>query len=105
MFVATLDERAHFLGRLNWYSKAPAMLGVHLRMTQILHDHPEILEEKIEKPIIIAAYVRSGSTWLQHILADTYGKSLRPVAFWESLGGGIDHDPQKPGSAKWTAWQ
>jgi len=50
--------------------------------------------------------VRSGSTWLQHIVVQTYGQSLRYVPFWESLGGGIELDPKRPGSLKklatWT---
>jgi len=69
---------------------APQRLGVHLRITQMLREHPEILEQKITKPIIIAGYVRS------------YGKSLRHVPFWESLSGGIEVDPERPHMMRWA---
>merc|ERR1712216_354768 len=65
----------------------------------ILKDHPEVLNQTIEKPIIITGYMRSGTTWLQHILTQAYGKAVRHIPFWESLGGGIEVDPQRPGSA------
>merc|ERR1712196_254421 len=76
MSMANIDERAHFVGRIQWSMLATQRLGVHLRITQMLREHPEILEQKIMKPIVIAGYVRSGSTWLQHLLVKVYGKSL-----------------------------
>jgi len=90
MAVADVDNRGHFWGRMNYWTRAPMVLAIHLRLTQILRDHPEIHQQKIDRPIIIAGYVRSGTTWLQHLLAETYGDSLRYTPFWESLGGGID---------------
>lgn len=94
--MANIDERAHLIGRIQWSQLATQRLGIHLRITQMLRDHPEILEQKITKPIIIAGYVRSGSTWLQHLLVKTYGEALRYVPFWESLSGGIEVDPTRP---------
>jgi hypothetical protein len=99
-FLAIIDERAHFVGRAQWWWKAPSMLASNLRITQIIRDHPEVLNQTIKQPIIIAGYVRSGSTWLQHIVAKTYGQSVRYVRFWESLSGGIELDPKQPGTMR-----
>jgi hypothetical protein len=100
MILSNVDERVNFVGRMTWYQKAPAVLAVHLRITQILRDHPEVRKEHIEQPIIIAGYVRSGSTWLQHTMAQTFGDSLRFVTFWESLGAGIDVNPLGPSTTR-----
>jgi hypothetical protein len=98
--LGNTDVRSSFIGRLFLWMKAPTVLGFHLRVAQILRDHPEVLNQTIVQPIFIAGYVRSGSTWLQHIMVETYGASLRYVPFRESLGGGIELDPQRPGSLK-----
>jgi len=90
MAVADVDNRGHLWGRMNYWTRAPMVLAIHLRLTQTLREHPEIRQQKIDRPIIVAGYVRSGTTWLQHLLAETYGDKLRYTPFWESLGGGID---------------
>jgi hypothetical protein len=40
-----------------------------LEVTQLIKGHPEILEEKIEQPVIIVGLPRSGTTLLQTLLA------------------------------------
>ena len=40
-----------------------------LRVTEDLKRYPEILEEKIEKPIIVASLPRTGSTIMHFLLA------------------------------------
>jgi hypothetical protein len=103
--LTNIDQKAGLIGRIQWWMRMPQMLAAHLRITQILKDHPEVLNQTIEKPIFITGYARSGSTWLQHILTQTYGNAVRYVPFWESLSGGIEPNPQQPGMMMKTAKQ
>jgi hypothetical protein len=54
-----------------------------LRFEDLIAQHPEILDEEIERPIIIAGLPRSGTTHLLNLIAaDTRLRSLR---YWESV--------------------
>lgn len=92
------EKECHMIGRIASRDWATNLLAVRARMTQILKEHPEVQDEVISQPIVIAGYARSSSTFLLHVLATTYGDSLRYPTFWESIGG-LEADPNRPGSA------
>jgi hypothetical protein len=52
-----------------------------LRVTEDLKRHPEILDEKIEKPLIVASLPRTGSTIMHFLLAQD--PDTRYLATWE----------------------
>ena len=77
------DTDLNALGRLGVWSNVLRYLCNRLRLEDLLRRHPEILEVKIERPIIVAGMPRSGTTHLLNLLAaDTRQRSL---AYWESL--------------------
>lgn len=54
-----------------------------LRFEELLKRHPEILEQRIERPLIVAGLARSGTTHLQNLLScDTRWRSL---PYWEAV--------------------
>jgi Sulfotransferase family len=53
--------------------------------------HPEVLDESIERPIFIVGLPRSGTTFLQQLLAQN--PAMRVTPFWEELNPLPDHDP------------
>lgn len=91
------NKACHVIGRIGMREWVTNILVVHLRVSQILRDHPEVHGEVIDQPIVIAGYARSSSTFLLHILAQTYGDSVRYPHFWESIGG-LEADASRPGS-------
>ena len=59
------------------------LLGSRLRMEELYRLHPEIENEKIERPIIIAGLPRTGTTHLFNLMSQD--ESLRWMPYWESL--------------------
>lgn len=56
-------------------------LSNRLEIEETLKQHPEILEVKIERPLFIVAFPRSGSTYLQNLISSNSG--VRSPLFWE----------------------
>ena len=54
-----------------------------LRVEDIVKRHPEILDIKIDRPIIVAGLPRSGTTYLQNFLSAD--DRLRSLPYWEAL--------------------
>jgi hypothetical protein len=59
------------------------LLSTRLLIQDLVHHHPEILEERIEKPIIIAGLPRTGTTHLHNLMSQD--PDLRFIPYWESL--------------------
>ncbi len=59
------------------------LLSTRLILQDMLTRHPEILEERIEKPIVIAGLPRTGTTHLHNLMAQDPG--LRHLPYWQSL--------------------
>jgi len=70
------------------------LLVSRLRMEELYRLHPEIDDEKIERPIIVAGLPRTGTTHLFNLLAQD--ASLRWIPYWESLEPFADPN-EKPG--------
>ncbi|MDF8334932.1 sulfotransferase family protein [Novosphingobium cyanobacteriorum] len=99
-FYEALDRLCHSaeqdlelspVGRRNLYGQILDHLVQRLRFQDLWKRHPEILDEPIEAPIVIVGLPRSGTTFLQQLLAQHPG--LRAVPFWENLAPLPQHDP------------
>lgn len=85
IWLRALDEDAGLnpLGRMLVHQHATRVLSNRLRLEALLKQHPEILDEPIREPIIVAGLPRSGTTHLLNLMsADT---RLRSLPYWESL--------------------
>ena len=79
------------VGRRNLHGQILDYLVQRLRFQDLWTRHPEILDEPVEAPVIIVGLPRSGTTFLQQLLASD--SRFRPVPFWENLSPLPRHDP------------
>lgn len=70
------------------------LLESRLRMEELYRLHPEIEDEKIDHPIIVAGLPRTGTTHLFNLMSQD--ASLRWIPYWESIEPFPDPS-QKPG--------
>lgn len=71
------------LGRAGMFADAVRYASNRLRLEDLLQRHPEIHQQAIDRPIIIAGLPRSGTTHLVNILASD--PRLRSMPLWESM--------------------
>ena len=64
-----------------------AMLVYKLRLVELLKHHPEIVNERILRPVMVLGLPRSGTTLLFNLLAED--PSHRFLANWESFIGQV----------------
>jgi hypothetical protein len=77
------DPNATALVRATFFNRLVGSATNRLLALDLLRRHPEIHEQRIERPILIAGLPRSGTTHLLNLVAaDT---RLRALAYWESL--------------------
>ena len=69
-------------GRLTLLQSAIRVMANRLKIEDLVKKHPEILEIRIDRPIIIAGLPRSGTTHLVNWLARD--ERLRSLTLWES---------------------
>jgi hypothetical protein len=83
--LQSLDSEAHLhaLGRFSVRRLILQLLVTRLRMVDLLRRHPEIEDQSIEAPIIVAGLPRTGTTLLHNLLAQH--PDLRTLPYWESL--------------------
>ena len=89
-FVEVADKRAHLLGRLGMKDMISRTLMMYLTLSKMVHEHPEILDEKIDSPIFLSTCARAGSTFLYQVLADTFDQELTANYFYETVGGPVE---------------
>jgi len=70
-------------GVFNCYSMMRQLLQNRLQLQDLLNRHPEIHEERIERPIFIVGLPRTGTTHLHNLMSADPG--LRSLPYWESL--------------------
>jgi hypothetical protein len=75
------DERTG-LGRLGFFGDCVRYAKNRLRIQDLLKQHPEIHDVKIEKPVIVIGLPRSGTTHLVNLLAAD--ERFRSMPLWES---------------------
>lgn len=85
VLLAALEREAGLsaLGRIGTREHLTQLLVQRLRLEDLIRRHPEILGERIERPIIIAGLPRTGTTHLFNLLA--CDERLRWLPYWESL--------------------
>lgn len=70
-------------GRLATRRLLVQLLANRLRIEDAIARHPEILAERIERPIVIAGLPRTGTTHLHNLISQA--PELRSLSYWESL--------------------
>ncbi|MEO3809303.1 sulfotransferase [Sphaerisporangium sp. B11E5] len=73
----------HPFGRLAMHRMLLSALVNRLRLEDLAKRRPEAFEKPVEAPIIIAGLVRSGTSFLQRLMARDPG--LRSIPFWEMV--------------------
>jgi len=100
------DSGLNALGRLGVFANLLRYTENRLRFEDLLRRHPEILETRIERPIIVAGMPRTGTTHLLNLIAAD--SRLRSLPYWESMepvpapGEGPGRDGRDP---RWTRCQ
>ncbi|HKA16104.1 MAG TPA: sulfotransferase [Myxococcota bacterium] len=77
------DADLSAVGRISARGLVLQLLANRLRIEDLFRQHPEIEEERIERPIIIAGLPRTGTTHLHNLISQD--PSLRSLPYWESL--------------------
>lgn len=77
------DHGLGLLGRATAFDEMVRYAVARLQLEQLVKDHPEIEDVKIDRPIIVAGLPRSGTTHLVNILASD--PRLRSMQLWESM--------------------
>lgn len=97
------DDNRTNLGRLTLFHDAVRYAKTRLRIRALLAAHPEIHEQKIERPIIVVGLPRSGTTHLVNLIAAD--QRLRSMPLWEGQEPVPDPE-EKPGpdgvDPRWT---
>jgi hypothetical protein len=70
------------LGRLGFFNDCVRYASNRLRIRDVLERHPEILEIRIDRPIVVVGLPRSGTTHLVNLIAAD--QRLRSMPLWES---------------------
>ena len=71
------------MGRMGAAGLATGLLKNRLALTDLLKRHPEIHDQTISRPLIIAGLPRTGTTHLHNLISSD--PSLRSLPYWESL--------------------
>jgi len=98
LLLDALEREAQLsaFGRISTRQLLLQLLSSRLLIEERIKRHPEILEEKIERPIIIAGPPRTGTTHLFNLIAQD--PDLRTLPYWESLEPLLpEKDHPKPG--------
>jgi hypothetical protein len=100
------DQNATAFVRRTFHLRSVAHAVNRLRLIDLLDRHPEIADEKIERPLIIAGLPRSGTTHLVNLLCAD--ERLRSLPYWLALeplaGPGEDRRVERA-TAAWRAAQ
>ena len=89
------DEGLTRGGRITILDHAVRVMANRLRIEELVKQHPEILDIKIDRPLIIAGLPRSGTTHLVNWLARD--ERLRSLTLWESEEPVPSAPPPPPG--------
>ena len=77
------DANLHFTGWLGIHYLLISHLSNHFGIQHELKQHPQILEEKIRRPLIITGLPRTGTTLLHRLLCTD--PAHRWLAYWEAV--------------------
>lgn len=96
ILLQALEQEAHLhpFGRFVMRTRLVDMLAVRLRVQDLLSRHPEILQQEIRAPIVIAGLQRTGTTMLHRLLAAD--PDTRALLSWEAINP-VPDPKQQPG--------
>lgn len=77
------EANLHPFGRFVARDRLVGFLAVRLKVQQLVKQHPEILQQEIRAPLVIAGLQRTGTTMLHRLLAAD--PDTRAMLSWESL--------------------
>ncbi len=80
VLTRSLDSEAHLhpVGRLIMRYRLIGLLAVRLKAQRLFTQHPEIRQQRIEAPLVIAGLQRTGTTMLHRLLSsDPHMRALR----------------------------
>ncbi len=85
VLLGSLEREANLspLGRAMSRQLLLGLLATRLRLAELLREHPEIRDERVEAPIVILGLPRTGTTHLHNLLGEN--PALRSLPYWESL--------------------
>jgi hypothetical protein len=96
LWVASINDETDLteLARGGVYADMVRFAANRLRVEDLVKRHPEILDIKIDRPIIVAGLPRSGTTYLQNFLSAD--DRLRSLPYWEALSP-VPSSPEENG--------
>lgn len=96
LWVAAINDETDLteLARGGVYADMVRFAVNRLRVEDLVKRHPEILDIKIDRPIIVAGLPRSGTTYLQNFLSAD--DRLRSLPYWEALSP-VPSSPEENG--------
>lgn len=85
VLARSLDEEAnlHYFGRLVARDRLVGFLSVRLKVQALIQQHPEIRQQAIVAPLVIAGLQRTGTTMLHRLLAAD--PDTRAMLSWEAI--------------------
>ena len=83
MLRSAEEDGLNGMGRMLFRNDMVRYASNRLRVEDLVRQHPEILDIRIDRPIIILGMPRTGTTHLVNMIASD--KRLRSMPYWESL--------------------
>jgi hypothetical protein len=77
------DSNASAVTRANLFQMTARYAATRLRLEDYIKNHPDCLDQPIERPIIVAGLPRSGTTYLLELLSAD--RRLRSLPWWEAI--------------------
>jgi hypothetical protein len=84
VLIRALDDEAHLglLGRVAAKTQIVRLLANRLRICDVARRSPGVLEQPVERPLVVVGLPRTGTTHLHNLLAEH--PDLRFLPYWES---------------------
>ncbi len=85
VFIRSLEEEAdlNLMGRIRTRSELLQLLEARLRIEDAYKRNPEIVDEAIEKPLILVGQGRSGTSFLLNLLSEDPDNGV--IRIWETI--------------------
>lgn len=85
IFIRSLEEESelNLMGRIRTRSEILQLLEARLQIEDAYRRHPEIADERIEKPIIVVGQGRSGTSFLLNLLSEDPDNGV--IRIWETI--------------------
>lgn len=88
------EANLHPFGRLQARMQLGGLLSTRLRFVELWKRHPQLLRRGCARPIFVVGMPRTGTTFLQRLIAQDPG--LRHMPLWESMAPLPKGDPMAP---------